>query len=479
MPPDDDGWDMTAAGEAILNARPFEPDDAAGIETLAAVTDDALALAFSAAHADALRYVAGWGRWLQWTGSVWRHDDTLFVFHRVRRLCRAAAGPNRTPAEKRALADAQTVAAVERLARCDRRHAATVDQWDADPWLLGTPGGTVDLRTGRLRPADRADHLTKLTAVAPDFEADCPLWLAFLERVTAGDTALQKYLQRLAGYCLTGSTREQIFAFLYGTGANGKGVFLNTLTAVFCDYGHVAPASMFEVTTGDRHPTELAALRGARLVTAQETEAGRRWAENRIKALTGDDPITARYMRQDFFTFRPSFKILIAGNHKPGLRNVDEAMRRRLHMVPFEVQIPKAERDLHLAEKLRAEHPAILAWAIRGCLDWQADGLQPPARVLAATAEYLAAQDSFALWLDESTERGGPYDWESAADLTAGWKRWAEAAGEAVGTRNSFADRMRAAGFEPARKADASRARGYAGIRLIRANYTDDARYGG
>lgn len=474
-----DRWDDDAKRAAILSAEVFDPDDGPGIETIAAVTDDALALAFSAAHAGTLRYVAGWGRWLQWTGSVWRHDDTLFVFDRVRRLCRAASGPNRTPAEKRTLADAQTIAAVERLARSDRRHAATVDQWDADPWLLGTPGGTVDLRTGRLRLADRADYLTKITAVAPDFEAGCPLWLAFLSRVTDGDAALQQYLQRLAGYCLTGSTREQIFAFFYGTGANGKGVFLNTLTAIFSEYGHVAAASMFEVTAGDRHPTELAALRGARLVTAQETEAGRRWAESRIKALTGDDPITARFMRQDEFTFMPTHKILIAGNHKPGLRNVDEAMRRRLHLVPFEVQIPKPERDMRLAEKLRAEHPAILAWAIAGCLDWQADGLQPPARVLAATEEYLAAQDGFALWLDDSTERGGPYDWESAADLTASWRRWAEAAGEAVGNRNSFADRMKAAGFEPARKADASRARGYAGIRLIRADYTDDARYGG
>lgn len=443
--------------------------------------DDAMTLRFVDKHGNDLRYVAPWGRWMCWDGSRWCEDATLAVFDAVRHLLRSAAAEMHglSAGATARLGDAGAVAAVEKLSRYDRRVAAEVDQWDADPWLLATPTGTVDLRTGKLRAAERSDYSTKIAAAAPNFDGDHPLWQAFLDRVTAGDRALQCYLQRLAGYCLTGSVREQIFAFFYGTGANGKGVFLNTLAAVFGDYSAVAPASMFEVTTGDRHPTELAALRGARLVTAQETEAGRRWAESRIKALTGDDPITARFMRQDFFTFLPTFKILIAGNHKPAIRNVDEAIRRRLHLVPFTVQIPPAERDKHLAEKLTTEHPAILAWAIRGCLDWQNGGLEPPACVHAATAEYLASQDAFATWLDDCTERGGPYDWESAADLMASWKRWAEAAGEAVGTRNSFGDNMKASGFEQARKADASRARGYAGIRLVRANYTDDARYGG
>src|SRR6185437_11667835 len=173
-------------------------------------------------------------------------------------------------------------------------------------------------------------------------------------RITGGDAELQAFLQRFAGYCLTGVTREHAMAFGFGTGANGKGTFLNTLTGIMDSYAAVAPMETFTSSTVDRHSTELAMLRGARLVTAQETEEGRRWAESRIKALTGGDPITARLMRQDFFTFTPQFKLIIAGNHKPGLRGVDEAIRRRFHLIPFAVKIPPEERDKDLADKMKA-----------------------------------------------------------------------------------------------------------------------------
>ena len=169
---------------------------------------------------------------------------------------------------------------------------------------------------------------------------DCPVWMEFLDTVTGGDADLQAYLQRMAGYCLSGVTTEHALFFLYGTGANGKSVFANTLTAIMGDYATVAAMDMFMATHGDRHPTDMAGLRGARIVTSIETEQGSRWAESKLKALTGGDKITARFMRQDFFEFTPQFKLLIVGNHKPSIRNVDEAMKRRLHMVPFTVTIP-------------------------------------------------------------------------------------------------------------------------------------------
>ena len=194
--------------------------------------------------------------------------------------------------------------------------------------------------------------------------------------------------------------------------------------------------------------------------------------------MTGGDPITARFMRQDFFTFAPTFKLVIAGNYKPGLRSVDEAVRRRLHLVPFTVQIPPGERDMELAEKLREEWPAILAWMIDGCLKWQEDGLRPPPVILAATEEYLQSCDAFSLWLSDCTERGGAYCWESSADLFASWKSWAEAAGEHAGTHRDFADQMRKAGFEAKRQGHTGK-RGYSGIILKRHDYTDDRRYGG
>ena len=406
-------------------------------------TDEALALTFSALHAKQLRHVAAWGRWLVWDGSRWAPDSTLATFDRSRAVCRRASSLCESTRVAAKVASASTVAAVERLARADRRHAATVDQWDLDPWLLNTPAGTVDLRTGQTLRHNPDQHITRVTAVSPGGE--CPLWLAFLATATGGDPELQSYLQRMAGYALTGSIREHALFFAYGTGANGKGVFINALTGIMGDYATVAGIETFTASGSDRHPTDLAMLRGARLVTAQETEEGRRWAESRIKAMTGGDPITARFMRQDFFTYSPCFKLLIAGNHRPGLRNVDEAIRRRFNLIPFAVRIAPEDRDLNLADKLEAEWPGILKWAIEGCLEWQRIGLRPPAAVVDATAEYLEAEDALAAWITECTAR--TTEKTSAAVLFASWKSWAEAASEPPGSQKRFSQALAARGY--------------------------------
>ena len=200
---------------------------------------------------------------------------------------------------------------------------------------------TINLRTGEQYAPRPEDYCTKIAPVAPS--GDCPLWHAFLARVTGDDTELQEYLARVCGYWLTGHTREHALFFLYGTGANGKSVFIDTITGMMGDYATAAPIETFLAARGERHPTELAALRGARLVVAHETDAGRRWNEGRIKQLTGGDTVAARFVRQDFFTYKPSFKICIVGNHKPSLRTVDEAMRRRFHLIPFDITIPPDE----------------------------------------------------------------------------------------------------------------------------------------
>jgi putative DNA primase/helicase len=194
----------------------------------------------------------------------------------------------------------------------------------------------------------------------------------------------------------------------------------------------------------------MAGLRGARLVTSIETEQGRRWAESKLKALTGGDKISARFMRQDFFEFIPQFKLVVAGNHKPSIRTIDEAMRRRLHLVPFTVTIPPKQRDKTLPERLLAERDGILAWAVQGCLEWQRIGLQPPPAVMAATEEYFEAEDALGRWLDECCLRG-PNHVELSATLFASWKSWAEAAGEFVGSQRRLTDLLLARGFEKAR----------------------------
>jgi putative DNA primase/helicase len=403
-----------------------------------AFSEDALALEFTEAHADDLRYVAAWRRWFYWNGERWVMDETMHAFDLARRICRkAAAAVNE---KGKALASAKVVAAVERLAQSDRQMAATIDQWDADPWILNTPGGVVDLRTGRLRQASPTDYCTKITAVAPA-TMDNPTWLAFLQRVTGGDKALVDYLQRALGYSLTGLVTENALLFLHGTGSNGKSVFLNTVAGILHDYHTTAPIETFTASNSDRHPTELADLRGARLVTSVETEEGRRWAESKIKTLTGGDPIKARFMRRDFFEYDPQFKLWIAGNHKPGLRSVDEAIRRRLHLVPFTVTIPKAERDPELTEKLKAEWPGVLAWMIEGCLRWQEAGLAPPAAVVAATTEYLANEDTLAAWLEECCELD-PNAFASRTTLFASWKAWTERSREHTGSATRFYERL-------------------------------------
>jgi putative DNA primase/helicase len=430
-----------------------------------AFTDEALALLFASRHAGKLRYVAGSSKWFIYDGKQWKADDTLHAFDMARRVCRQASAECNKAKVAGNLASAKTVASVERLAKADRRMAATMEQWDVDPMLLNTPQGVVDLVTGRVREHRASDFLTRMTAVGPD--GDCPTWIEFLNRVTAEDLELQAFLQRKAGYALTGLTREHALFFLYGLGANGKSVYLNTLAGILAEYHRTAAIETFTASTVDRHPTDLAGLRGARLVTAIETEEGRRWAESRIKSLTGGDRIAARFMRQDYFEFSPQFKLVIAGNHKPGLRSVDEAIRRRFNLIPFTVHIPPEERDETLTDRLKAEWPGILAWMVQGCLEWQREGLAPPAVVKAATAEYLEAEDAMATWIDDKCDRSSQST-TSSTDLFLSWKNWADAAGEPSGTQRRFSQKLEDRGFEKIRDRNG---RSFQGLRLRSGGY--------
>jgi putative DNA primase/helicase len=411
------------------------------------VAEDSIALAFADRHDRELRYVSAWGRWMVYDGTRWAYDDTLHVFDRVRTLCREVADNCDKASVASATASAGTVAAVERLSRSDRRVAATSTQWDADAYTLGTPAGAVDLRTGQLMLARPSDYITKRTSVGPG--GDCPIWCSFLHRVMGGDAELEQFVQRALGYGLTGLTTEHAMFFAYGTGANGKSVLTSTVAGILGDYHTTAPIETFVASHQERHPTDLAGLRGARLVTAIETEEGRRWAETKLKSLTGGDRIAARFMRQDFFEFMPVFKLLVAGNHKPALSSVDEAIRRRLHLIPFAVTIPEGERDKDLTDKLKAEWPGILSWMIEGCLAWQRDGLNPPAAVRVATENYFSDQDMLTQWLAEmcDQEPGNTFKSEPIGTLFESWSAYAKRQGGEPGGKVSFGDRLEAKGF--------------------------------
>jgi putative DNA primase/helicase len=350
------------------------------------------------------------------------------VFEKARLLARAL-GEDQDERGRKTLGKTSFAGGIERFARTDRITVVSVDYWDQDLWLLGMPGGTVDLRTGVLRDAIRSDGITKSTLCAP-LEDGCPRWLRFLAETTDNDQGLIRFLQQWCGYCLTGATSQHALVFVYGPGGNGKSVFLNVVTAIMAEYATTSAMDTFTASQNDRHSTELAMLNGARLVTASETEEGRAWAEARIKALTGGDKITARFMRQDNFTFTPQFKLIVVGNHKPVLHNVDDAARRRFNIVPFMLK-PK-HPDHELERKLMAEAGGILRWMIDGCVDWQREGLIRPESVKAATEEYFNDQDLFSQWLAEAcdVDPGNKYKEANASALFASWKSFALAAGE-------------------------------------------------
>ena len=428
------------------------------------LTEDAIALRFSERHASDLRYIAVNSQWFRWTGTHWRKEDTSLAFDLVRKSCRNDAREYGNGRPGRSVYSAKTVAAVERMAKADRRQAATVDQWDTDDLLLNTGGSTsmhaqtFDLITGTGRPPNPADYITKITGCgATPPGAPHPTWSAFLDRITNKDTELQAFLQRYIGYCCTGSTIEHVFVFAYGTGANGKSTFINTIAKIFGDYATIADVGTFIASDHERHPTDVAKLHGARLVVAQETDKGRRWDEAKIKTMTGGDALTARFMRGDFFDFVPKFKLFITGNHKPRLDNVDAAMRRRLLLVPFTVQIPEEERDPDLLRKLEAEWPAILRWAIDGCGMWRRDGLRPPKIVTDATADYFNDQDTQQQWIDDCTKDAGPYAWTAISKLYASWRGWCEQRGLKPGSAKALSEALEGRGYQKARDGSGNR----------------------
>ncbi len=447
-------------GEAIstFGRRQAEPDYGPHpkrdrVRTAADASEDAIALAFTERFYASARFCHDTGAWFLWNGSRWVKDTRKIAFHYARDLAREIGG-GEAKFSRASVADG-----AERFARSDPAHAVDASVWDRDAWSLATPGGTVNLRTGKLSEADPADFITKLAGATPA-EGEPVLWLKFLREAMRGDEQMVQYFQRVAGYCLTGVTREHALFFGYGPGGNGKSVALNTLSHIMGDYAAVAMMDLFVKREGDGHTAKLAALAGARLVTASETDEGKPWDEPKIKQLTGGDPVTARWMRGNPFTFTPQFKLVIAGNHPPVLRNVDDAMRRRFNILPFTNKPARPDRQLE--EKLRAEAGQILSWAIAGCIAWQRDGLGRPDGVTQATADYFAEQDVFGQWIEERCElRQGSY--EPLSLLFADWSAFATEAKEEPGSKKSMGARLARFGVTPFRTTAERR---YLNIRL-------------
>jgi putative DNA primase/helicase len=421
-------------GEVIEFSHPAQPTGEVQL------TEDDIAEDFAQEFRSRLRFDHHSDKWYFWNGVRWLRNETGLGFDHARKHCRKRRGKNTRMASKKA------AEGVEIMASRDRRLAVTSDIWDLDPFLLGTPDSTVDLTSGQLKPPSQVDFITKLVSVPPAPKGTpFPVFEKFLNEATSGDPGLQRFLKQWAGYCLTGDTREQALLFIYGTGGNWKGVFVKVITEIMADYATAAATDTFVASRAQRHLTELAMLKGARLVTASETEQNQKWSESRVNQLTGNDPVTANFMRQDHFTFIPKFKLMLMGNHKPKLGTVNEAAKRRFNVVPFmhKPQVP----DPKLETKLRGEYPAILRWMIDGCLDWQANGLIRPEIVTATTSEYFEEQDLYGRWIAEKCE-SGPGRKESASKLYASFREFCIANGENPGSTTDFGSILSQRGYD-------------------------------
>jgi P4 family phage/plasmid primase-like protien len=474
--------DVDVAFEAAERAaiRDEEPGNGAAstptaesVVVIEHLTDLGMAKRFALQHVDRARYAGGHG-WLVWDDTRWQRDED----GSVDRLAAATAEAlwQEIPlaadrAEKKRIADhalrsesAAKIDAMLRLARTRAELVVRADALDADPWVLNVQNGTIDLRTGALRPHRRDDLITKLAPVPYDAAAEAPLWCGFLNMVFAGSAALATYVQRAVGYSLTGDVSEQCLFFAHGPGANGKSTFLNAVSTILGDYAKPADPELLLVKRGEAHPTSRADLRGARFVASIEVEEGRRFAEVLVKWLTGGDPIKARFMREDFFSFIPTHKIWIAANHKPTVRGTDHAIWRRIPLIPFSVRISDVTTlDPHFGDKLRAELPGILAWAVDGCLAWQRDGLNPPPEVRAATEQYRADMDVLAQFLEACCDLDEPDATATAKEIYAAYKKWCEDTGEHALSQKSFGARLTERGFERQRGEHGYR---YAGVRV-------------
>lgn len=397
-----------------------------------------LASNFAALCSDKFKWSPGMD-WMVNAGTHWERDDHLRRFNVVKAVCRNAATATDKAALAAKLCSANTSSAVLSLARSEPDIVTPVAEWDKHPMLLNTPGDCYDLETGL--PVSRTGLLfTQVTGIAPSRMAT-PLWDKFVSEVFDNDVELVEFVQRLAGYCLTGSTKEQKIFFLFGAGSNGKNVLLDALNAIAGRYGHNLPSEALMTSKHERHPTTLAALQGKRLAISSEIEESAHWAEARIKQLTGDATLTARYMRGDEFTFNVTHKHLLAGNFKPRLKGDDYAMQRRMVLVPFTQQFIGTRKDEHLPEKLKAEYPGILSWAIEGARKWAADGLHIPGAVVDSSKEYMSEQNDIELWAGECCNVGDGLRAKSS-DLYVSYAAWKLRNGENAGSSKMFSQRL-------------------------------------
>jgi len=396
----------TARDASKLDVRDFPTTDSGNAELIVAL------------YGQRLRFDHRSGKWFLWGRHAWREDDKarvdLLATKAARRRYKEAmdlpADDEHAEARKahakwaRQSESAYHKAAALKSAGSIPPVALTGEEWNGAPMLMACGNGVIDLRTGELRPGRPEDLITFHSPAAYEPRAECPRWLRFLDEVFCGDKALVAFIQRAVGYTLTAATSEQVWFFLWGRGANGKGVLIGTLQCVFGSYAFTLPFSCFEVRRSEATPNDLAALPGRRLVVAAESGDASTFDSAKLKNLTGEDEIAARFLYHEWFHFKPSFKLWLAANRKPRVRDTTEGFWRRCLLIPFMRQFVGPAADKDLKAKLRAEAPGILRWAVEGAGYWLAMGLKPPECVLTATEAYRADNDELGAFLETACE---------------------------------------------------------------------------
>jgi putative DNA primase/helicase len=422
------------------------------------LTDAGNAQRFANRHVDKTRYCHAWKKWLVWDGRRWAEDsrgatmelakETALSIYSDAANARDSDGSKELAKHGNRSLSRESLRAMLDLAQSVPGIPVSPEQLDHDPWLLNVENGTLDLRTGDLHDHDPSDLICKLAPVTYSQREECPRWESFIDQITAGDRDLAAYLQRCVGYSLTGLTSERSLFVLHGVGRNGKSTFIEVLHALLGEYAAVAPTEMLMAKRYDGGiPNDVAALKGSRFVSASEVEEGRRLAEAKVKQLTGGDTITARFLHGEYFAFKATHKLWLATNHKPEIRGTDRGIWDRIRLVPFTVRISDEEVDHGLLRKLKEELRGILAWAVRGCLDWQqAGGLCEPPAVVAATAGYQNEMDLWAPFLDERCVIS-PASSVSVKDLYGAYVTWCEQNGERSFTQRELTRKLKERGL--------------------------------
>jgi len=410
-------------------------------------------------YGDRVRFVATWSaghQWLVWDGRRWAKDTTGQAKRWMKAISRSVTAECLTLEDdserKQAVKEAKrgesnsAVNGALSLASIDARVVIDHEDLDADPWLLNCHNGTLNLRTGQLQPHDPDQLLTKLSGAEHNPDATGPVFDRFLDQIQP-DPAMRAYLARLLGHALVGALVEHVLPIFWGEGANGKSTLLDVVLAGLGDYAAMAAPGLLTARNFDAHPTEVADLFGLRLARLDETDENRRLAEGTVKRLTGDRRQKARRMRENFWEFDASHTFIMLTNHKPLVAGTDEGIWRRLRLVPFEVVIPKEDRDEHLPDRLATEAAAVLAWLTAGCATWQSQGLDDPDPVTQATAAYRAESDAVGRFLTERCHIVPPARVQSSYLFTA-WTRWCSGEGLDPGSPKVFTTNLQNRGFD-------------------------------